>query len=82
MPNEKFTVIRLIVGLIKKIYKISYFPEPYTRSKNKIKDENYYPQMFFLKNVNTLKKEFLLMIVSKNISKVNIAIMPFLRQQL
>ena len=34
-------IIHLIVGLIKKIllYKMSFFPEPYTRSKNKIKIE-------------------------------------------
>ena len=34
-------IIHLIVGLIKKIllYKMSFFPEPYTRSKNKIKTE-------------------------------------------
>ena len=33
--------IHLIVGLIKKIslYKMSYFPEPYTRNKKKIKAE-------------------------------------------
>ena len=37
--NGKAMIIRLIVGSIKKIllYKMSYFPEPYTRSKNKIK---------------------------------------------
>ena len=36
-------IIRLIVGSIKKIllYKMSYFPEPYTRSKNKIKVDLY-----------------------------------------
>ena len=36
-------VILVIVGSIKKIllYKTSYFPEPYTRSKNKIKAELY-----------------------------------------
>ena len=34
-------MIHLIVGLIKNIllYKVSYFPEEYTRSKNKIKFE-------------------------------------------
>ena len=34
-------IILLTVGLIKKIslYKVSYFPEPYTHSKNKIKVE-------------------------------------------
>ena len=32
-------IIHLIVGLIKKIslYKMSYFPEPCTHSKNKVK---------------------------------------------
>ena len=41
MSNGKFMIIHLIVGLIKKIllYKMSFFPEPYTRSKNKIKIE-------------------------------------------
>ena len=41
MSNGEFMIIHLIVGLIKKIllYKMSYFPEPYTRSKNKIKTE-------------------------------------------
>ena len=35
---ESLMIIYLIVGLIKKIcvYKMSYFPEPYDRSKNKI----------------------------------------------
>ena len=34
-------IIHVIVGLTKKIllYKMFYFPEPYTRSKNKIKAE-------------------------------------------
>ena len=34
-------IIHSIVGLIKKmsLYKMSYFPEPYTYSKNKIKVE-------------------------------------------
>ena len=41
MPNGKVTKIKLKVGLIKNVlfYKMSYFPEPYTRSKNKIKVE-------------------------------------------
>ena len=41
MSNEKAMVISLIVELIKKIslYKMNYFPEPYTFSKNKIKVE-------------------------------------------
>ena len=35
--NGKIKIIILIIGLIKKIllYKISYFPKPYTRSKKK-----------------------------------------------
>ena len=39
MLNGKATTSLLIVGLIKKIllYKMSYFLEPYTRIKNKIK---------------------------------------------
>ena len=39
MSNGKVMIILLTVGLIKKISfkKISYFPEPYTRSKNKKK---------------------------------------------
>ena len=38
MLNGKTMIIRLIVGLIKRIslYKMSYFPEPYTHRKNKI----------------------------------------------
>ena len=41
MPSGKVMIIYLIVGLIKKIllYKMSYFPEPYTHSKNKAKVE-------------------------------------------
>ena len=41
MLNGKVMIIHLTVALIKKIllYKMSYFPEPYTRSKNKIKVE-------------------------------------------
>ena len=41
MSKAKGVIIYLITGLIKKIlfYKMSYFPEPYTRSKNKIKVE-------------------------------------------
>ena len=41
MLNEKATIILLKVGWIKKISfnKMSYFPEPYTLSKNKIKAE-------------------------------------------
>ena len=39
MSNRKVLIIYVIVGLLKKIllYKMSYFPEPYTRSKNKTK---------------------------------------------
>ena len=38
---ERLMIIRLIVGLIKNIslYKISYFPESYTRGINKIEIE-------------------------------------------
>ena len=41
MSNGKVMIIHLIVGLIKKIslYKMSYFPEPHTLSKNEIKVE-------------------------------------------
>ena len=37
MSNEKSMIIHLIVGFIRKIslFKISYFLEPYTRSKAK-----------------------------------------------
>ena len=37
--NEKVMITNSVVGLIKKIYlnKMSYFPEPYTPSKNKTK---------------------------------------------
>ena len=43
MSNEKAMIILLKVGLIKKIlvFKMSYFPEPYKRSRNKIKVELY-----------------------------------------
>ena len=39
MSNGKVMIIILIARLIEKIllYKMSYFPEPYTRSKNKLK---------------------------------------------
>ena len=39
MSSGKAVIIILKAGLIKRIllYKISYFPEPYTISKNKIK---------------------------------------------
>ena len=41
MSNRKEMVILLIVGLMKKMLlnKMSYFPEPYTHCKNKIKVE-------------------------------------------
>ena len=37
MSNESVMIILLIVGLTKSIFKMSYFPEPLTCSKNKIK---------------------------------------------
>ena len=39
MLNGKATIILLIIGLVKKILlnKMSYFPEPYTHSKSKLK---------------------------------------------
>ena len=41
MLNGKATIVLLTVELIKKIqlYKMSYFPEPHTYSKNKIEVE-------------------------------------------
>ena len=41
MSNRKAIIFLLKNGLIKKIllYKMSYLPEPYTRSKNKTKAE-------------------------------------------
>ena len=41
MSNGKTITILLTVGLIKKIYfyKMGYFPQPYTHSKNKIEVE-------------------------------------------
>ena len=41
MSNGKAMIFPFTVELIKKIslYKITYFPEPYARSKNKIKVE-------------------------------------------
>ena len=43
MLNGKIKIIILITGLIKKIllYKISYFPKPYTCSKKKEVNENF-----------------------------------------
>ena len=41
MLSEKVMIIHLIVGYTKKIslYKISFFPEPYIHSKNKMEVE-------------------------------------------
>ena len=41
MSNGKVMIVRLIVGLIKKIllYKMSFFLEPCSRNKNKVKVE-------------------------------------------
>ena len=41
MSNGKATIIFLKVGLIEKIllYKMSYFPKPYNRSKNKRQED-------------------------------------------
>ena len=41
MLNGKAIIIFLLIGLIKNksLYKMSYFPEPYTHSKNKMKNE-------------------------------------------
>ena len=41
MSNGKAMIVFLTVGLMKKalFYKISYFPEPHTHSKNKIEVE-------------------------------------------
>ena len=56
MLNGKTMIIHLIVGLIKKIslYKMSYFPEPYTHRKSKITvklDQSNYATKSDLKNV-------------------------------
>ena len=53
MSNGKVMIILLTVGLIKKIslYKMSYFPEPYTRSKKKV--ELAMPKMW-LKNATSV----------------------------
>ena len=63
MSNGKVMIIRLIIGLIKKIslYKMSCFPEPYNCTKNKIKiklDLSNYATKSDLKgekNINTSK---------------------------
>ena len=41
MSNGKIMITVLIIDLIKKIllYKMSYYPEPYTRGKKKMKAE-------------------------------------------
>ena len=39
MSSGKIIIIRLASGKVKKIYKISYFPEPYSHSRNKINAE-------------------------------------------
>ena len=41
MLSERVMIFNLIIRLIKKtsLYKMSYFAEPYTNSKNKIKSE-------------------------------------------
>ena len=57
MLNGIIMIIHLIVSLIKwkiLLYKMSYFPEPYTRGKNKIKvesDFSNYARRSDLKNV-------------------------------
>ena len=55
MSNGKVMIILLTVGLMKKIslHRMSYFPDPYTHSKNKIKvelDLSNYPTKSHLKN--------------------------------
>ena len=42
MSNGKVMIIHLTVGLIKKIllYKVTYFPETHSHSKNKIKADS------------------------------------------
>ena len=82
MSNVKVTIIRLIV-LIKKVllYKMSYFPEPYTHSRNKRKvelDLSNYATKSDLKGItgiNTSKfaKEVDLANLKSNIDKLDIA---------
>ena len=59
MSNGKTMIILSTVGLIKKmsLYKISYFSEPYTGSKNKIKiklDLSNYETKSDLKNATSV----------------------------
>ena len=61
MSNAKVMIMHLIMGSIKKIllYKMSYFPEPYTNSKNKIKIDlnlSFYETKPDLKNVTGVDK--------------------------
>ena len=63
MSNKKFVIIYLIARLVKTIlrYKVSYFPEPYTRSKNKIKVELHlsnYATKSYLKNATGVDTKF------------------------
>ena len=39
MSSGKIMIIPLAAGKVKKIYKISYFPKPYSHSRNKINVE-------------------------------------------
>ena len=81
MSNGKATIISLTVGLTKKIflYKVSYFPELYTYTKNRIKLEvdlsNYVTKLHIksLTGVNTsgfAKKVFLANLKSEVINKI------------
>ena len=81
MSNGKATIISLTVGLTKKIflYKVSYFPELYTYTKNRIKLEvdfsNYVTKLDIksLTGVNTsgfAKKVFLANLKSEVINKI------------
>ena len=82
MSNVKVTIIRLIV-LIKKVllYKMSYFPEPYTHSRNKRKVELNLPNyatksdLKGITGINTSKfaKEVDLANLKSNIDKLDIA---------
>ena len=63
MSNEKVMIIYLIARLVKLIllYKVSYFPEPYSRSKNKIKvelDLSNYAIKSCLKNATSVNTKF------------------------
>ena len=82
MLNGKVMITNSVVGLIKKIYlnKMSYFPEPYTPSKNKRKggsDLSNYGTKSDLKGatgIDTSKtaKEVDLVNLKSNINKLNI----------